>query len=240
MPALLHLNSQQHSVSHSNIFSTTKFWFLVSNIIILIIAADFGAFHSSIKDDLYKDYPKHDHYQYQLQNDQRRSLSHLKSQTPKIVESVYPDQANEQVKDIVVYKVTKSSKYEMENYDIVARNDEGNKRITNFGGGDIIHQLDSKVDQKDRKHDEEKGEALPCRHLSMSDGDAAAALNDLNEKKKMNVLYRSKTENFDANTEDHEFSSMSNEELNKRVEEFIKRCHRQIRLEAVTRRFQQV
>lgn len=234
---------ENFNMPHSNIFNTTKFWFLVSNIIILIIAADFGAFRSSTQDDLYKDYPKDDHYQYRLQNDQRRSLSLIKLQTPKIVESAYSTQAfeqsNEQVKDIVVYSETKSSTYSSADNKIIGGSDLGIKPITNFREDSVVHQLASKVDDKKGKNDQEKRKALPCRHLSMSDGDAAVALNEHNEKK-MNVLYRSKTENFDANTEDNEFSSMSNEELNKRVEEFIKRCNRQIRLEAVTRRFQEV
>ena len=201
------------SVSRSSLFSTTKFWFLVSNILILIIALDFGAFCSSSNDDLYKDHQNDDNYQNQREND-------LKYHTPapKIAETVY----NEQVKDIVVYKVNKSSTYNKADHQM--------KPIMISEKDDVVHQLGSKVDRKDEKNDQDKKKAPPCRHLSMSDGDAAVALKDHKEKN-TSVLYRSKTENFDMNAEDNEFSSMSNEELNKRVEEFIKRCNRQIRLE---------
>ncbi|WOG84956.1 hypothetical protein DCAR_0104142 [Daucus carota subsp. sativus] len=248
MPALLHQNSQQNSlnqpkafiqsipfwvmflsilififkyyffndlnVSHSSFLSTTKFWFLVSNIIVLIIALDFGAFCSSSNDGLYKDHPNDDNYRHEREND-------LKYHTPalKIAETVH----NEQVKDIVVYKETKSSTYNKADHQM--------KPIMISEKDDIVHQLGSKVDHKDvEKNDQEKKKAPPCRHLSMSDGDAAVALKDHKEKN-TSVLYRSKTENFDMNAEDNEFSSMSNEELNRRVEEFIKRCNRQIRLE---------
>ncbi|KAL0321373.1 UNVERIFIED_CONTAM: hypothetical protein Sradi_5398800 [Sesamum radiatum] len=77
-------------LSPSALFFTTKFWFFISNTLILIIAADFGAFSSSKDDDVF--------YEECVKNTVRaKTAPCLQARYVKIVEKTATDDKKEEV-----------------------------------------------------------------------------------------------------------------------------------------------
>lgn len=192
------------NLSPSTLFNTTKFWFFISNTLILIIAADFGAFSLSHKKDFYEEYAK---------NSRVRTISSFEMQYPKIVERNIPHEDIKEV-DVVQKNVEKEipeSEFKENKLEIVVK-DEQEKGSDNLEEKSIIEiEVDSKDDNG--KKDDER--------------------NIVN-------LQRQQREKREANLEekDEQFSAMSSEELNKRVEEFIQRFKRQSRLQAAAIKYQ--
>ncbi|KAL4281090.1 hypothetical protein GQ457_03G035430 [Hibiscus cannabinus] len=213
------------SSSPSTLFNDNKFWFVVSNTLILIIAADYAAFSSSKdhKRDLYEQYALHS------QATRRTSTAAATKNLPMEQETA-----------------TSKHKYEEEeedhatqtNYDIPekifeprADNSQVNistEAVKAFSdNGTCHHQVINKKKKTEPKT------------IRRSKSDKAKHVKALNDKTK-GALHRSKTEKQhgerDGPTKDNEFFSMSNEELNRRVEEFIERFNREIRLQGVRNR----
>ncbi|XP_021834281.1 uncharacterized protein LOC110774063 [Prunus avium] len=195
------------NLSLSTLFRNTKFWFAISNTLILIIAADYGAFSSS------KDNKQDQHLsQEYMIHRQARSVSSFVSQYPEIAfkKSSCPN---------------KQSEVEVD--DMRAKNEEvadtQNKVVQEKS---VVHV--SKGDDQNKGCDREN---VAAKTYQRSKSEKTKTKRAVIDERKKDILRRSDDEKkYEPNTvEDNEFSVLSDEELNRRVEEFIQRFNKQIR-----------
>ncbi|XP_030476713.1 uncharacterized protein LOC115693791 [Syzygium oleosum] len=192
------------NLSPSQNFKNSKFWFFISNTLILIIAADSGAFSSSSKercDVLYEEYLA------------RTSLAKNNSVGGFIpalrhdLETVEENVLGEEEKRVVLEETKAVADREPER-------------------------------EADSKQSEEEEEERTKKNVPQDD-DAEKQVEVNGEAGKeivVDEVAESETENAREGTiteENDEFSRMSDEELNRRVEEFIRKLKRQIQLQGV-------
>ena len=176
------------NLSPSALFYTTKFWFFLSNTLILIIAVDYGAYSSSKeKQDLYQEY---------VMRTQVKNFPSFVSQNPETPKQNTPKQ-----------------------------------KVDNFQEKKVVHvfperNLQAVIKSDPEKPSEDLREKIKAKTYRRSKSEQAERV-VIDESK--NILIRSsETEK----NEENEFSTMSDEELNRRVEEFIQRFNREIRLQS--------
>ncbi|KAL4280705.1 hypothetical protein GQ457_03G035310 [Hibiscus cannabinus] len=220
------------SSSPSTLFNDNKFWFVISNTLILIIAADYAAFSSSKdqKHDLYEEYVLH------IQATRRTSTAAAAGATKNIPmeqETATSKDKYEEEEDHATQTNYDIPEKILEVVEIEPRADNSQVNISTEAvkafsdNGTCHHQVINKKKKTEPKT------------IRRSKSDKAKHVKALNDKTK-GALHRSKTEKQhgerDGPTKDNEFFSMSNEELNRRVEEFIERFNREIRLQGVRNR----
>ncbi|KAM3251043.1 hypothetical protein P3L10_005113 [Capsicum annuum] len=238
------------NLSPYTLVSTTNFWFFISNTLILIIAADFN-FGSSSSDQEYL-------FQEYMKNCQEKSTITTSTSTFNYspynaidkMEIIIPHEEvvmitkeEEDIKDVVLVE---NDKQEEEIINTINEENEIYQEDKKEKSGEVECTLSKKVQADALKFPLcARSEEVKCTR-SKSDLKAIIMVetNENNDEKKINngIIQRSKSERYDfvANNGDEEindeFSEMSVEELNRRVEEFIQRFNRQIRLQAASRK----
>lgn len=200
-----------------DLFYNTKFWFAISNTLILIIAADY----SSSKD-------KHDQITYQeeymMHRQQAQTTSSFVSEPPREIET------------IIDHQVAHQKIENPENRPTVLKDEHVEKpRLPNVDEIDVREKRIVHVQSKVRKK-----KNVQAKTYKRSKSEEVRRV--VKVECKSNDIRRSETmekhEETQAITpeEANEFSTMSNEELNRRFEEFIQRFNEQIRHQSVADR----
>ena len=224
------------NLSPSTLFKTSKFWFLISNTLILILAVDYGAFSSSKnkQQEVYDEYLTH--------SEARRAISpstsfasecqeiatkgHILHEQPLLQQEA--DYAEKYMQGYLDKNLTKTPEREL--LQIVAKEDKKEDHVQEKR---IVH-----VDHK-RGFDTNKVIDVQTKAYRRSKSEKAKRV--VFDETKNNVILKRSETNYNEQENDHdhhdveamnEFATMSDEDLNRRVEEFIQRFNRQIRLQA--------
>ncbi|KAJ7968961.1 Cotton fiber protein [Quillaja saponaria] len=213
------------NLSPYTLMNNTYFWFLLSNTLILIIAADYGAFYSSQeKQDLYQEYAMHRQPKLaqnfnnipkeELHEDLHEKREPINDQKREIPEP-------ERVLHVILQNDTQKEK--------TSESSREEKKLSHALQGDLNDDhFKLACDNKER---------IQARTYRRSKSDCRPKRMVIDESKNI-VMRRSpepminKQENGGVKEENNEFSNMTDEELNRRVQEFIDRFNKQIRQQA--------
>ncbi|BAT87312.1 uncharacterized protein HKW66_Vig0067750 [Vigna angularis] len=187
-------NLSPYSLLNNNIF-----WFFMSNTLILIIAADYGAFSSSKRNqDLYEKYVQHS-----------QARNHASSCVPKYDQQVHKQCINPKQETVSDQNIPERV------LEIVAINQP--KKSIEFSREKrsalhYLHEGNEKIEEK----------AIPAKIYRRSKSDRSNRVRHVVNEEREKMVQRSETVKAKANVEEeNEFSKMSNEDLNRRIEEFI-------------------
>lgn len=193
----------------------------MSNTLILIIAVDYGAFSSSKqKQDLYEEYVHH--------SQARNYVSSYDAKVDK--QCIIPKQELGSHKLLEEKKETISFQNIPERVlEIVALNQPKKPSGCSNEKKPTLHNL--QVGDGSENFVEK---AIPARIYRRSKSDRHNRAKHVVHEARVNKVKKSETMKVEASVEEenNEFSIMSNEDLNRRIEEFIQKFNRQIRSQA--------
>ncbi|XP_010460806.1 PREDICTED: uncharacterized protein LOC104741619 [Camelina sativa] len=227
-----------YEVSPSSIFKDTKVLFFISNTLILIIAADYGAFSDKASHDVYSQYTaaaatmrsRADNYSPIPVLTYRENTRDGEIKNPKHVETKNHKEEEEEppmVKEIVyvsppekMLRVVNEEKprddVAIEKYKPVTDETVVSVEVSNARNHMNPKLYGRSKSDKPRRKRISEGIETKRKSYGRRKSDSSTWM-----------VVPEKWENVEEESE--EFSNMSNEELNKRVEEFIQRFNRQIR-----------
>ncbi|KAJ0259783.1 Uncharacterized protein HA466_0060840 [Hirschfeldia incana] len=228
-------------VSPSLIFNNTKILFLISNALVLFIAADYGAFAERDNHDLYGEYTAAMRSDRPETSDYGMCLAKEIKKREEQEEAVRAD-------DIPRYLPHKEAEVPEKTLQVVSENSPRSKLIekhetkteNNNSNGETCNAR-TKVNPKaygrsksdkarsERRQQEIKPRPKSCRRSKSDDSSKWMVVHK--EKKKAHEEAEEKWEN--VREESEEFAKMSNEELNRRVEDFIQRFNRDIKRQSL-------
>ncbi|KAG1368389.1 putative Ribonuclease Y [Cocos nucifera] len=222
------------NISPSTLFKDTTFWFLMSNSIIIIIAADSGMFSSSNEtNDLYDEFIEHS---------KARSaclVAELPPETstierPKELVLLAPSQSDVVVDESIVVRENSVLGSQKPVNKTVAMKDKSLPQLgVELEKSLVVHEepLHRSVMEKKDRHRMEEVEHSKLL-LQRSATEKRNPHRFLGSEHSNLPFRRSATEKRNyPNLGENEYSKLSDEELNKRVDEFIRRFNREIRLQ---------
>ncbi|EOA36979.1 hypothetical protein CARUB_v10009943mg [Capsella rubella] len=227
-------------LSPSSIFKDTKVLFFISNTLILIIAADYGAFTHKESQDFYSEYTtaaatmrsRVDNYSHiPVLTYQEKYTRHEEIKNSKDVETKNPKEEEEEappvVKEIVCVsppeKIVRVVNEEKPRHDVAI---EKYKPITDQTVVSL-EVCDARKHVNPKLYGRSKSDKPRRKRLSEGIETKRKSYGRRKSDSSTWMVVPEKWENVKEESE--EFSKMSNEELNKRVEDFIQRFNKQIR-----------
>lgn len=225
------------NLSPYTLLNKNIFWFLMSNTLILIIAIDYEAFSSSKQKqlDLYEEYVEH---------------SQAKNHVSSYVIPTYDEQVDHK-QCINSNELLKEKKENISSdeiipervLEIVVQNQqpkkpsEEKKSILGGPGHQLVvtpsAPLHSPTDDDHRKIEENRA-SIYKRSKSYRHNRTKHVVSEEKKVRRLEAMKKMEPKV----EEENEFSSMTNEDLNRRVEEFIQKFNRQIRLQATRNVYQ--
>ncbi|KAL0897032.1 hypothetical protein Bca101_080993 [Brassica carinata] len=231
-------------VSPSLIFNNSKILFLISNALVLFIAADYGAFAERDNQDFYGEYAAAMRSDRPENSDYEMGLAEETKKREKQEETV-------RAKDIPRYLLHKEAEVPEKTLQVVSENTPRSKliqkhepttenNISNQETCDLRKLVKpkpygrSKSDKarSERRHQEIK--LIPKSYRRSKSDDSSNWMVNVHKVKKKNKAHEKAEEKWEnVREESEEFAKMSNEELNRRVEDFIQRFNRDIKRQSL-------
>ncbi|RID66997.1 hypothetical protein BRARA_D02103 [Brassica rapa] len=235
-------------VSPSLIFNNTKILFFVSNALVLIIAADYGAFAERENHDFYGEYTAATATRSNTIENYKPENSGYEMGLAEEIKKSKTQEEEVRAKDIPRYLHHKDEEVPEKTLQVVSENIPRSKLIQkhepttehNISNGETCKARKlvnpkpygrSKSDKASSERHRREIKPRPKSYVRSKSDDSSKWMVFHKGQKKAHEEAEEKWEN--VREESEEFAKMSNEELNRRVEDFIQRFNRDIKRQSL-------